>query len=123
MIVHMIGLKRCTTCKGVEKNLQAAGLEYSYREIDKVPPRLEELHDWKNRFGLPITRFFNTSGAKYRQLGLAKKRKEMSDNEQIELLATDGMLVKRPILFLDDRFFIGPDAVKAAKALAAGEAV
>ena len=59
----------------------------------------------------------------YRQLGLAKKRKEMSDNEQIELLATDGMLVKRPILFLDDRFFIGPDAVKAAKALAAGEAV
>lgn len=123
MIVHLICLKRCTTCKGVEKNLQKAGIEYSYREIDKDPPRIEELHDWKYRFDVPMTRLFNTSGGKYRELGLARKRKEMSDHDQLEVLATDGMLVKRPILFLDDRFFIGPDAVKAAKALAAGEEV
>ena len=70
-------------------------------------PTVEELKDWHERSGLPLKRFFNTSGMKYRELGLKDKLPEMSEEEQYELLATDGMLVKRPLVVGDDFVLIG----------------
>ena len=73
----------------------------------KDNPTVEELKDWHERSGLPLKRFFNTSGMKYRELGLKDKLPEMSEEEQYELLATDGMLVKRPLVVGDDFVLIG----------------
>ena len=77
------------------------------RHIIEDNPTVEELKDWHERSGLPLKRFFNTSGMKYRELGLKDKLPEMSEEEQYELLATDGMLVKRPLVVGDDFVLIG----------------
>lgn len=92
---------RCGTCRKAKAWLDAQGVSYEERHITEEPPTAEELLSWSKDSGLPLTRFLNTSGMKYRELGLAQKRKEMSDTELAELLATDGMLVKRPILIVD----------------------
>lgn len=104
--------KKCTTCKGVVKMMEEKGMDFTYREIDKENPTAEEIKEWHEKTGLPLKRFFNTSGMKYRELGLKDKLKDMSEEEQYELLATDGMLVKRPILFLDEEIYVGPDVKK-----------
>ena len=87
---------KCSTCKKAKKRLHVQGISYEDRHIIEDNPTVEELKDWHERSGLPLKRFFNTSGMKYRELGLKDKLPEMSEEEQYELLATDGMLVKRP---------------------------
>ena len=82
-------------------------ISYEDRHIIEDNPTVEELKDWHERSGLPLKRFFNTSGMKYRELGLKDKLPEMSEEEQYELLATDGMLVKRPLVVGDDFVLIG----------------
>ena len=96
-----------STCKKAKKWLDEQGISYEDRHIIEDNPTAEELKDWHERSGLPLKRFFNTSGMKYRELGLKDKLPEMSEEEQYELLATDGMLVKRPLVVGDDFVLIG----------------
>ena len=98
---------KCSTCKKATKWLDEQGISYEDRHIIEDNPTVEELKDWHERSGLPLKRFFNTSGMKYRELGLKDKLPEMSEEEQYELLATDGMLVKRPLVVGDDFVLIG----------------
>ncbi|HIV16771.1 MAG TPA: arsenate reductase family protein [Candidatus Alectryocaccobium stercorigallinarum] len=98
---------RCGTCKKAEKWLQDNGIEYEKRPIKEENPTAEELKSWKEKSGLPLKCFFNTSGQLYRSMGIKDKLKDMSDEEQFELLATDGMLVKRPILLAGERVLVG----------------
>lgn len=93
---------KCSTCKKAKKWLDDRGLDYTDRHIVEENPSAEELKAWHEKSGLPLKRFFNTSGMKYRELGLKDKLKDMSEEEQYALLSTDGMLVKRPILIFDD---------------------
>lgn len=89
---------RCTTCKKAEQWLKDKGIEVKVRDIKEDNPTEKELRQWHKKSGLPLKRFFNTSGVKYKELGLKDKLPEMSEDEQFALLSTDGMLVKRPIL-------------------------
>ena len=93
---------KCTTCQKAVKWLEEKGVSYTYRDIKEQNPTYEELKAWYERSGLPLKRFFNTSGLQYKALGLKDKLPAMSEEEQLRLLATDGMLVKRPLL-VDDR--------------------
>ncbi len=93
---------KCGTCKKTEKWLKEHDISYDYRDISIDNPTEEELRDWHKRSGLPLKRFFNTSGMIYREMELSKKLPSMSEDEQFALLATNGMLVKRPIALLDD---------------------
>ena len=88
----------CTTCKKAKKWLDEQGIEYIDRHIKEENPTVEELKKWHKISGLPLKRFFNTSGMLYRELGLKDRLPDMSEEEQYELLASDGMLVKRPLL-------------------------
>ena len=97
---------KCTTCKRAKKWLDEHQVSYEERHIVEDNPKAEELKKWIAKSGLPIKRFFNTSGMKYRDLGLKDRLPEMTEEEQIELLATDGMLVKRPLVIGDD-FVLG----------------
>ena len=98
---------KCSTCKKAKKWLDDRGLDYIERHIVEDNPTAIELKAWHEKSGLPLKRFFNTSGMKYRELGLKDKLKDMSEEEQYELLATDGMLVKRPLLVYDDGVLVG----------------
>lgn len=98
---------KCSTCKKAKKWLDDRGLDYTERHIVEENPTAKELKAWHEKSGLPLKRFFNTSGMRYRELGLKDKLKDMSEEEQYELLATDGMLVKRPILVYDDGVLVG----------------
>ena len=97
----------CSTCKNARKWLDAHGVDYSARHIKEENPTYEELKCWYERSGLPLKRFFNTSGLVYKSLGLKEKLPEMSEEEQLRLLASDGMLVKRPLAVLEDRVLVG----------------
>jgi len=98
---------RCTTCKKAEKWLNENGIAYEKRDIKGENPTQEELAAWNKVSGLPLSRFFNTSGQLYRGMGLKDKLKEMTDEEKIKLLSTDGMLVKRPIAVGDGFVLVG----------------
>lgn len=98
---------RCTTCKKAQKWLDAKGVEYTVRPIKEENPTADELAAWIKRSGKEPRKFFNTSGQLYRQMGLSSKVKEMSEQEMIDLLATDGMLVKRPLLITDENVLVG----------------
>ena len=93
---------RCSTCKKAQKWLDEHQLPYTVRDIKEDNPTLQELETWHQASGLPLKRFFNTSGLQYKALGLKDKLPSMSEEEQLALLATDGMLVKRPILVGED---------------------
>lgn len=93
---------KCTTCKKAKKWLEEQGVDFTDRHIVEENPTEEELEEWIKRSGLPMKRFFNTSGMKYRELGLKDKLGEMTEEEQRKLLATDGMLVKRPLLVSEE---------------------
>ena len=97
----MLWYPKCTTCQKAKKWLDDKGLEFQLRDIKLERPTVEELRQWWTASGLPLKRFFNTSGLQYKALGLKDKLPGMSEEEQIALLATDGMLVKRPILVGD----------------------
>lgn len=98
---------KCSTCQKAKKWLEANGVEFVSRHIVEENPKAEELARWIERSGLPIKKFFNTSGMKYKELGLKDQLPAMSDAEQIALLATDGMLVKRPLLIDIDTVLVG----------------
>mgnify|MGYP002229614430 FL=1 len=89
---------KCSTCKKAKKYLEEHGIEFEDRHIVEENPTKEELTEWIRISGKSVKKFFNTSGMKYRELGLKDKLPQMSEEEQIELLASDGMLVKRPLL-------------------------
>ena len=108
MSVLFIEYPKCSTCKKAKKWLDEHGVEYIDRHIVEDNPRANELAAWQQRSGLPVRRFFNTSGMKYRELGIkAKLDAGMSDDEAFDLLATDGMLVKRPLVVTDDAVLVG----------------
>ena len=98
---------KCTTCKKAQSWLEEKGFEYELRDIKTDNPTLEELREWHRKSGLPLKRFFNTSGQLYRSMELKDKLPSMSDDEQLDLLSTDGMLVKRPILVCGDTVLVG----------------
>ena len=92
----------CSTCKKARVWLERRGIEFTARHIKEENPTYEELKQWHESSGLPLKRFFNTSGMKYKELKLKERLPEMSEAEQLDLLATDGMLVKRPVLVGDN---------------------
>ncbi len=98
---------RCSTCRKAETWLQEHGISYSKRPIKEENPNAEELREWVARSGRPVQSFFNTSGLLYKQLKLKEKLPDMSDDEKLALLATDGMLVKRPLWISDDTVLAG----------------
>ena len=98
---------KCSTCKKAQAWLDAKGLTYERRDIKEDKPSREELVEWYRKSGLPLKRFFNTSGLQYKALGLKDKLLTMSEEEQLDLLATDGMLVKRPIAVGEDFVLVG----------------
>ena len=105
MPLLFIEYPKCTTCQRAKKWLEARGVGFQARHIVEAPPTREELAAWAER--LPVKRLWNTSGQKYRQLGLSQRLPEMSPAEQLDLLATDGMLVKRPVLVGEDFVLTG----------------
>lgn len=98
---------KCSTCQKAKKWLDENGVEYTDRHIVENNPTYEELKEWHERSGLPLKRFFNTSGMLYKSMQLKDKLPTMSDDEQLKLLATDGMLVKRPLIVSDDFVLTG----------------
>lgn len=98
---------KCSTCKKAEQYLQAKGLSFTVRDIKTDNPTADELRTWYAASCLPLKRFFNTSGNLYKQLGLKDKLPTMSEDEQLELLASDGMLVKRPLVIYDGGVLVG----------------
>lgn len=113
----LIGYKRCSTCKNIEKLLQEKNIPYDYREIDKDLLSVEELKKIKDQAGVDIFKLFNTSGIRYRELNLKDKKNDMTEEEIFELLSTDGMLVKRPILLKDGKAYVGPQVKKYLESL------
>lgn len=97
----------CSTCQRAIKWLDEHGVSYEPRHIKEENPSYEELRTWYSRSGLPLKRFFNTSGLLYKSLGLKEKLAAMSEEEQLRLLASDGMLVKRPLLITEDKILVG----------------
>ena len=97
----------CSTCKKALQWLDGHGVQYTQRNIKEENPTLEELRALYERSGLELKKFFNTSGLKYKELGLKDKLPAMSEGEQFALLASDGMLVKRPILVGEDYVLVG----------------
>ncbi len=98
---------RCSTCKKAQKWLDEHGVSYDYRDIKEDNPTESELRDWLDKSGLDVKRFFNTSGQLYKSMGLKDKLPDMSVDEKLRLLATDGMLVKRPILIDGGSVLVG----------------
>ena len=106
-MLKFIEYPKCSTCRKAKKYLDQLGLEHEDRHIVEEKLNKEELLALYQKSGLPLKRFFNTSGLKYRELNLKDKLPTMSENEQLTLLASDGMLVKRPIIETDDRVLVG----------------
>ena len=102
-----VNYPKCSTCRKAKNWLEEHGIEFESRHIIEDNPTAEELREWWQTSDLPLKRFFNTSGMKYRELKLKDKLLDMSEDEQLDLLATDGMLVKRPILVDDDTVLVG----------------
>ncbi len=98
---------KCGTCRKALKWLRDNGLEFTDRKIEIDNPTEEEIRIWHAQSGIPINKMFNTSGKLYRELNLKEKLKTMTDDEKYALLATDGMLVKRPVVVTDDTVLIG----------------
>ena len=98
---------KCTTCQKARKWLDEQRIAYELRDIKTENPTYDELAAWYERSGLPLKKFFNTSGLQYKALGLKDKLSAMSEEEQLELLSTDGMLVKRPLLIGEDFVRVG----------------
>ena len=98
---------KCSTCQRAKRFLDERGIVYDLRDIKLQNPTAEELADWHKKSGLPLKRFFNTSGMLYRDLDLKNRLPDMTETEMLSLLATDGMLVKRPILVTDSGILVG----------------
>ena len=98
---------KCSTCQKAQRWLDSRGIPYELRLIREENPDVDELRLWQQRSGLPLKRFFNTSGLQYKALNLKDRLPQMSEEEQLALLASDGMLVKRPLLVGEDFVLVG----------------
>ena len=107
MAVLFLEYPKCTTCKKAKKWLEEHKGDFEDRDIREKNPAEEELKTWYEKSGLPLKRFFNTSGLLYKSMNLKDRLPHMSEEEQLKLLATDGMLVKRPLLISGDRVCVG----------------
>lgn len=107
IIMLFVCYPKCTTCQKARAFLDARSAEYDFRDIKTESPSETELRAWQAKSGLPLKRFFNTSGLQYKALELSKRLPSMTEDEQYKLLATDGMLVKRPILAGGDFVLVG----------------
>lgn len=103
----LVGYPPCSTCKKAENFMKTHETDFEYRNIKEERPNADEIREWQSKSGLPLKRFFNTSGMIYRELELKDKLPEMSEEAQIELLAGNGMLVRRPLLIAEDRVLVG----------------
>ena len=103
----LICYPKCTTCQKAKKWLESQGIAYTERNIAEENPTYAELKEWYKKSGLPLKRFFNTSGLLYKSMQLKDKLPEMSEEEQLKLPATDGMLVKRPLVVDGDNVLTG----------------
>ncbi len=106
-MVLFIEYPKCTTCKRAKKWLDEQGIEFEDRDIRLQNPSEAELKEWHEKSGLPLRRFFNTSGQLYRQMNLKDRLQDMTPEEQYRLLASDGMLVKRPLVISGDDVLVG----------------
>ena len=106
-MINFICYERCSTCKKAEKFLIDHNIKFKKRDIKTDNPTLKELKTWYKKSNLPLKKFFNTSGLKYKELNLKDKLVNMSKEEALRLLASDGLLVKRPILLINDEILIG----------------
>lgn len=105
--MEFICYPKCSTCRKAQKWLEERGISFRLRDIQQENPGSEELSRWQEQSGLPLKRFFNASGLQYRALDLKNRLPEMSREEQLALLASDGMLVKRPLLVGDGFVLVG----------------
>lgn len=106
-MLQLICYPKCTTCQKAKRWLDDNNIEYELRDIKLDNPTLEELTAWYKKSGLPLKKFFNTSGLLYKSLDLKNKLSEMTEEEMLNLLSTDGMLVKRPLLIGGDFVLVG----------------
>ena len=106
-MLKFICYPKCTTCQKARKWLDDNKIEYEFSDIKLDNPTLDELTEWYKKSGLPLKKFFNTSGLLYKSLDLKNKLPTMSENEMLKLLASDGMLVKRPLVISEDFVLIG----------------
>ena len=106
-MIKLICQPKCTTCRKAKKWLDDNNIEYELRDIKEDNPSLDELTTWYKMSGLPLKKFFNTSGLLYKSMELKDKLPAMSEDEQLKLLATDGMLVKRPLVIGEDFILVG----------------
>ena len=107
MKILFVEYPKCSTCKKARQWLEGKGIAYNSRSIKEENPSKEELKEWHEKSGLLLKRFFNTSGNLYKEMKLKDKLQDMSEEEQYRLLATDGMLVKRPLLVAENGVFPG----------------
>ena len=105
--MNFVCYPKCTTCQKAKKWLNEKGIKYELRDIKENNPSYDELKKWYKASGQPLKKFFNTSGLLYKSMELKNKLPNMSEEEQLKLLATDGMLVKRPLLIKDNIVLIG----------------
>lgn len=106
-MIKFIYYPKCSTCKKAKKWLDDKNIPYDERDIKKENPSYDELYNWQKMSGMPLKKFFNTSGLLYKELNLKDKLPSMSEEEQLKLLASDGMLVKRPLVVGDDFVLAG----------------
>ena len=106
-MIKFICYPKCTTCQKARKWLDENQIEYEFRDIKLDNPTLDELTEWHKKSGLSLKKFFNTSGLLYKSLDLKNKLPTMSEDEMLKLLATDGMLVKRPLVIGENFVFVG----------------
>ena len=106
-MVLFVEYPKCTTCQKAKKWLDDNGIEYVDRHIKENNPSYDELSEWYKKSGLPLKKFFNTSGLLYKSMELKDKLPSMTEDEQIKLLATDGMLVKRPMIITENTVLVG----------------
>ena len=114
---------KCSTCQKAKKWLDGHNINYSERHIVEANPSYDELKEWYAKSGLPLKKFFNTSGLLYREKKLKDKLPSMSEEEQLKLLATNGMLVKRPLVVNGDTVLVGFKEAEWDELLGAGKAV
>ena len=105
--MEFICYPKCSTCKKAQNFLDSKNIKYDYRDIKLNPPKEEELSNYINKYNINVNKLFNTSGLVYRELNLKDKLNEMSKDEKIKLLSSNGMLIKRPLLITDDIVLIG----------------
>lgn len=117
MRILFVQYPKCTTCMKAKKWLDFRGVAYTARHIKEENPTAEELREWYEKSNLDIKKFFNTSGMLYKEMKLKDKLSEMTIEQKLELLSTDGMLVKRPILVLEDTVLVGFKEEQWEKAL------